>query len=144
MNFESKLLFDRLTDANKFEALTHLIDRLTDRVEALEGLAAEYESERQQDLYESIQEQNAIFAEKPKSAPEVKEQMQSERATVSTLASVAGTIAGLQWAVISAEQKAKDAALSAERWETVKRLHSEGDHVGAHSFIDAVINGEIA
>ncbi len=37
MNFESKLIFDRMGDASKFEALDYLIDQLTDRVKALEN-----------------------------------------------------------------------------------------------------------
>ncbi|HGJ4730419.1 TPA: hypothetical protein ACJGQJ_002579 [Salmonella enterica subsp. enterica serovar Mgulani] len=36
MNFESKLIFDRMGDASKFEALDYLIDQLTDHVKALE------------------------------------------------------------------------------------------------------------
>ncbi|EBS3550232.1 hypothetical protein DS608_21665 [Salmonella enterica subsp. enterica serovar Javiana] len=99
-----------------------MLDDIMQRLEALEGLAAEYESERQQDAYEAEQAE--------------------EKAGVSDRYSVVGKIMGLQLAKLIAEDKAKESALNAARWEMVVSLHSDGDYAGVASFIDTVINGD--
>lgn len=87
MNIQEKLIFKRISsDVERDSILLQIIERLENRVEALEDLAAEYESERQQDAYEAaeltaqIQNQNEIYNKlSPMSLQQYGEYLQSAK-----------------------------------------------------------------
>ncbi|EBU8272194.1 hypothetical protein DLL80_23795 [Salmonella enterica subsp. enterica serovar Newport] len=55
------MYFEQVPTESRLNTLYEIVDRLAGRVEALEDLAAEYESERQQDLFEESQKEEIKY-----------------------------------------------------------------------------------